>query len=208
MQKLLILLIALGFGACSQKTKTNKDMIGKYNVHLELDAKTFNKQGVKDSVTDALSKAKDELSKVKLEFDTKMDSSGIDTTTAEGKMEYFAKSFAKTMSSFGKDLGELGILMGEAAGDVAVKAMEMAETLVQHIKMEVELTEEGKIVTDSSLVNKVHFIGSQWEVKDDIFILKDDDGKTKHEYKITDHSDKGFVLTHDKYRLVFDKKLN
>ena len=178
-------------------------MTGKYKVHLVLDEKTFDKQGVKDSVTAAMSKAKEELSKMKVEFDEKMD-----TSTAEGKMEYYAKSFAKTMASFGKDLGELGILMGEAGGDVAVKAMEMTETLVQNIKMDVELKEDGKIATDSSLLNKVQFEGTQWEVNGDNFIFKDDEGKVKHEYKIVDKTDEGFVLLHDKYRLVFVKKAN
>lgn len=194
-------MILVLIGSCTQKTITKKDMTGNYSVHLELDEKTFNKQGVRDSVTQALSKAKDELSKVKVEFDLKMD-----TSTAEGKMEYYAKSFAKTMSSFGKDLGELGILMGEAAGDVAVSAIEMTENLIQHIKMDVELKEDGTIATDSSLVNNVQFSGSKWEVKDNLFILKDEDGKTKHEYKIADQSDKGFVLVQDKYRLVFEKR--
>ena len=176
-------------------------MVGKYNVHLELDEKTFDKQGVKDSITEALSKAKDELSKMKTDFDTKMD-----TSTEEGKMEYYAKSFAKTMASFGKDLGELGILMGQAGGDVAVKAMEMTENLVQHIKMEVELKVDGKMTTHSMLANNIQFSGSRWEVKGDQFIFKDDEGNTKHEYKITDLTDHGFVLLHDKYKLVFEKK--
>lgn len=176
-------------------------MTGKYSVHLEFNEKTFDKQGVKDSISQALTKAKEELSKMKTDFDLKMD-----TSTADGKMEYYAKSFAQTMASFGKDLGELGILMGEAAGDVAVNAMEMTENLVQHIKMDVELKEDGKIASDSSLMNKVQFEGSQWEVKEDIFYFKDENGKIKNEYKISDQTNKGFVLLHDKYRLVFVKK--
>jgi hypothetical protein len=203
MRKILFPMILVFMGSCTQKTITNKDMTGKYSVHLELDEKTFDKQGIRDSVAQAISKAKDELSKAKVDFDLKMD-----TSTAEGKMEYYAKSFAKTMSSFGKDLGELGILMGEAAGDVAVSAMEMTENLVQHIKMDVELKEDGTIATDSNLVNNIQFSGTKWETKDNVFILKDEDGKTKHEYKITDESDKGFVLAQDKYRLVFEKTAN
>lgn len=202
MNRILILFLALALGSCKQeKTINNKTMTGKYSVHLEFNEKTFDKQGVKDSISQALAKAKEELSKMKTDFDLKMD-----TSTTDGKMEYYAKSFAQTMASFGKDLGELGILMGEAAGDVAINAMEMTENLVQHIKMDVELKEDGKIASDSSLVNKVQFEGSQWEVKEDTFYFKDENGKIKHEYKITDQTNKGFVLMHDKYRLVFVKK--
>lgn len=205
MQRILILLVMIVIGSCkeNQKIINKKTMVGKYDVHLELNEKTFDKQGVKDSVTEALSKAKEGLSKMKIEFDEKMD-----TSTAEGKMEYYAKSFAKTMASFGKDLGELGILMGEAAGDVAVKAMDMTEGLVQHIKMDVELKENGRMITNSNLIYKVQFSGSQWEVKDDTFIFRDDEGHAKHEYKIVDKTDNGFVLLHDKYRLIFVKKEN
>lgn len=176
-------------------------MTGRYFVHLELDNKTFDKQSVKDSITAAMSKAKEELSKMKVEFDAKMD-----TSTEEGKMEYYAKSFAKTMASFGKDLGELGILMGEAAGDVALQAMEMTENLVQHIKMEVELKDDGSINSDSKLMNKVKFEGTRWEIKEDRFFLKDENGTVKTEYTISDVTNSGFVLLHDKYRLVFTKK--
>lgn len=176
-------------------------MTGKYNVHLELNEKTFDKQGVKDSITEALTKAKEELSKMKTEFDSQMD-----TSTEEGKAEYYAKSFAKTMASFGKDLGELGILMGQAAGDVAVGAMDLTESLIKKIKMDVELKENGKIITHSLMADNIHFSGSQWEIKDDMFILKDDEGRGKHEYKIADKTDNGFVLLHERYRLVFDRK--
>lgn len=203
MHRFLLLMLTFSLGSCIQKTINKKEMTGKYSVHLELSEKTFDKQGVKDSITQALSKAKEELSKMKIEFDEKMD-----TSSEEGKMEYYAKSFAKTMASFGKDLGELGILMGEAGGDVAVKAMEMTENLVQHIKIDVELKENGKISSDSSTVNKVQFEGSEWEVKDDTFIFKDEYGKTKHEFKIVDKTDLGFVLAQDKYRLVFVRKGN
>jgi hypothetical protein len=198
-------LIVIALGSCKDNLKTNtkKNMVGKYDVHLELNEKTFDKQGVKDSVTEALSKAKEELSKMKMDFDEKMD-----TSTAEGKMEYYAKSFAKTMASFGKDLGELGILMGQAAGDVAVKAMDMTEDLVQHIKMDVELKENGQMITNSNLIYKVQFSGSHWEVNNDIFTFKDDEGHAKHEYKIVDKTDNGFVLVHEKYRLIFVKKAN
>lgn len=203
MRRIFILCFILGMGSCSQKKINKSNMIGKYKVHLELDEKTFDKQGVKDSITMAISRAKDELSKMNIRFDNT-----IDTNTTEGKMEYIAQSFAKTMGNFGKDLSELGILMGEAAGDVAVKAMEMTENLVQHIKMDVELQENGKIQTSSSTINNVQFEGTQWEVKENMFVFKDETGKTKKEFKISDHTNEGFVLLHDKYRLVFERILN
>ncbi len=181
-------------------------MVGSYKVHLELDPKSFDKQSVKDSVTQALNKAKDELSKAHSEFSQQMDTSSIDTSTAEGKMEFIAKSFAKSITSFGKDLGQLGILMGEAAGDVAVKAMDMTEELVQKIHMDVELKADGKIVSSSNFVNNIQFVGSNWEVKDDQFTFISSDQQTRHVYKIAELKDSGFTLVQDKYRLVFTKK--
>ncbi|MBK6545470.1 MAG: hypothetical protein IPO78_03100 [Saprospiraceae bacterium] len=181
------------------------DFVGNYKLHVELDEKTFDKKGVKDSVSQAFSKAKEELSKVKDEMDLKMDTSKMDTSTAEGKMEFIAKSFAKTMASFGKDLGELGILMGEAAGDVAVKALDMTENLLQNIKMDVELQENGKIVTSSSIINNIQFVGSNWDVQNNLFLFKDENGKIQNEYTILENSTDRFVLAHDKYRLIFDR---
>ncbi len=181
-------------------------MVGKYEVHLELDQNHFNKQTVRDSINNALGKAKEELTKAKVEMDAEMDTAFIDTSTAEGKMEYFAKSFAKSMAAFGKDLGEMGILLGEAAGDVATGAMDFAENVVRKVHMDVELAADGKIITSSSLANRVQFVGSTWEVHDQTFIFKDDKGQIKNEYKILQQDDTGFVLGHEKYRLVFSKK--
>ena len=182
------------------------NMVGTYKVHVELDEKTFNKQGVRDSVSEALTKAKEELSKAKVELDQKLDSSKVDTSTTEGKIEFVTKSFAKTMASFGKDLGELGIIMGEAAGDVAVKALDMTESLLKNINMDVELKEDGKLVTSSSIINKIQFVGSNWEVKENKFYFKEEDGTIQNEYEILENNEKGFVLVQDKYRLVFEKK--
>ncbi len=193
-------LIIITTSTCVQKTPTKKTMTGKYNVHLELNEKTIDKQGIKDSITNALSKAKEELSKVNVDFDLQMD-----TSTAEGKMEFFAKSFAKTMANFGKDLGNLGIMMGEAAGDVALQAMELTENLISKIKMDVELKENGEIIPLSGENSTIQFTAKKWEVVDDKFIIKDEEYRKQHEFTITDHTDNGFVLVQDKYRLIFER---
>lgn len=178
---------------------------GHYRVHLELDEKAFDKEGIQARVADTLSKAKEDLSKAKLEFDEKMDTSFSDVSNAEGKLEYFVKSFAKTMSSFGKDLGEFGILLGEAAGDLAVKAMDLTEGLVSRIQLDVELQSDGKLVTHSDLLNKVQFIGSRWQIDGDRFLFQDEEKGTQHEFKISSQDPNQFVLSRDKYRLVFVK---
>ncbi len=181
-------------------------MVGKYSAHLELDQTQFNKQAVRDSINTALGKVKDDLAKAKIEMDVEMDTSFIDTSTAEGKMEYFAKSFAKSIAAFGKDLGEMGILLGEAAGDVATGAMDFADNVVSKVHLDVELAADGKIITSSDLANRVQFVGSSWEVKDQTFLFKDDKGQVKSEYKILQQDENGFVLGHEKYRLIFTKK--
>ncbi|HRG69659.1 MAG: hypothetical protein JNL65_01950 [Saprospiraceae bacterium] len=192
--------------ACKEIKTEKKTMVGTYAVHLELDSKSFDKQSVKDSVSQALNKAKEEISKAQSEFAQQMDTSTIDTSTAEGKMEFIAKSFAKSLSSFGKDLGELGIMMGEAAGDIAVNAMDMTEELIQKIKMDVELRADGKMVSSSAFVKNIQFMGSNWEVKDDQFIFTNSENQHKHQYKITELTENGFVLVQDKYRLIFTRK--
>lgn len=192
--------------ACKKSDVKPSEMVGKYSVHLELDQKKFNKQAVRDSITEALTKAKDDITKVKEEVDVKMDTAFIDTSSFEGKMEYFAKSFAKSMASFGKDLGELGILLGEAAGDVATGAMDFTESLIQKIKLDIELLENGKIVTSSDIANKIQFVGSTWEVQNDSLTFKDDNGIVVQTYQILEKNPKGFVLVHDKYRLIFNRK--
>ncbi|MBK8954754.1 MAG: hypothetical protein IPM34_04255 [Saprospiraceae bacterium] len=192
--------------ACKKPEVKPIEMVGKYSVHLELDQKNFDKKAVHDSIKEAMTKAKDDLAKAKEELDAKMDTAFIDTSSFEGKMEYFAKSFAKSMASFGKDLGELGILLGEAAGDVATGAMDFTESLLQKIKLDIELLPNGKLETSSEIANKIKFIGSSWEVKNDSISFKDDNGLHVQTYLIQDKTDKGFVLVHDKYRLIFNKK--
>ncbi len=207
MKKSLLLACLCILIACKENKKEKDNMVGTYSVHLELDSKSFDKQSVKDSVTQALNKAKEEISKAQSEFAQQMDTSKIDTSTAEGKMEFIAKSFAKSLSSFGKDLGELGIMVGEAAGDIAVNAMDMTEELIQKIKMDVELREDGKMVSSSTFAKNIQFMGSNWEVKEDQFIFKNSENQQLHQYKITELTDKGFVLVQDKYRLIFNKKI-
>lgn len=208
MNKLIFLTICLVFASCKSNETTQKDMVGKYKVHLELDQSSFNKQAVRDSINESLTKAKEELNKAHVEMEEDLSTAFIDTSTAEGKMEYFAKSFAKAMSSFGKDLGDLGIKLGEAAGDVAAGAMDFTETLLQKIQLDVELKSDSSIVSSSELVKTVQFVGSKWEVKGDTFYFKDDYDRVKSEYQILEINDKGFILGQHKYKLVFDKKPN
>ena len=202
----LAMVILTCITSCTSKEIKKTNMVGKYSAHLELDQTQFNKQAVRDSINTALGKVKDDLAKAKIEMDVEMDTSFIDTSTAEGKMEYFAKSFAKSIAAFGKDLGEMGILLGEAAGDVATGAMDFADNVVSKVHLDVELAADGKIITSSDLANRVQFVGSSWEVKDQTFLFKDDKGQVKSEYKILQQDENGFVLGHEKYRLIFTKK--
>ncbi|MBP8725100.1 MAG: hypothetical protein KBF37_01620 [Saprospiraceae bacterium] len=196
----------LVIASCGSKAIKSTEMTGIYSVHLELDHDKFNKEHVHDTVAKAMDKAREELSRLKTEVDQKIDTAFIDTSTAQGRMEYFAKSFAKSMAAFGKDLGELGILLGEAAGDVASEAVDFSETLVRQIQLDVELLADGKIVTHSPMARKIQFVGSRWEVSGDQFLMKDDQDKVVRSYQITSQSDRGFELTHDQYRLVFVRK--
>ncbi len=183
-------------------------MTGNYTVHLELDKQQFNKQAVRDTIAEAMTKAKDDLAKAKLEIDASMDTSFIDTSSFEGKMEYFAKSFAKSMAGFGKDLGEMGILLGEAAGDVAAGAMDFTESLIQKIKLDIELKENGQVITSSELANRIQFIGTKWEISGDTLTFKDNNDTKVQSYPVTELSANGFVLLHNNYRLVFIRKQN
>lgn len=208
MNKFLIITACLFLGACKSNNVKQQDMIGKYKVHLELDQSGLDKQAVRDSINNSLNKAKDELAKAHDEMEEQMNTAFIDTSTAEGKLEYFAKSFAKAMGSFGKDLGVLGIKLGEAAGDVATGAIDFTESLLQKIKLDVELKVDSTIVSSSELVKTVQFVGSKWEVKGDTFYFKDDYDRIKSEYRILESSEERFVLGQQKYRLIFDKKTN
>jgi len=198
--------VMLTIGSCAGKAIKSTEMTGIYSVHLELDHDKFNKEHVHDTVAKAMEKAREELSRFKTEVDQKIDTAFIDTSTTQGRMEYFAKSFAKSMTAFGKDLGELGILLGEAAGDVASEAVDFTEILVRQIQLDVELLADGQIVTHSPVARKIQFVGSRWEVSGDQFLMKDDQDKVVRSYKITSQTDGGFELTHDQYRLVFVRK--
>ena len=57
MKKSLLLACLCILIACKESKIEKNNMVGTYSVHLELDTKTFDKQSVKDSVSQALNKA-------------------------------------------------------------------------------------------------------------------------------------------------------
>lgn len=98
--------------SCKDTSPQPSDLVGNYTVTLSLRDGVVNTEAIKDSINDAMSKASEELNKAKLEMNEEFNFADIDTTTPEGKIEYAAKKFGKTIAEAGLGMGELGKEMG------------------------------------------------------------------------------------------------
>ncbi|HRI01546.1 MAG TPA: hypothetical protein PK006_10880 [Saprospiraceae bacterium] len=186
--------------SCSN-VKNPVSLAGKYQAHIEIDKSKLNSAGVKDSIELQLSKAKEELQKI--DFKNEMDLSKIDTSTAEGKLEYAAKEFAGSMTNLGKELGSIGLNLGKFLGDVTINGINDLELGLHDLKFDVELQEDGDIKTDQEWIAWMYLKNVSWEQSNDQFILKNKDGVLRT-FKFTTKDD-GFILEENAMKVVLTK---
>jgi len=191
--------------ACKDSGPRPSDMVGNFKVTGRLKEGTVNKSAIRDSINNAMKKASEELKKAKKEMTEEMDVSGIDTTTAEGKIEYAAKQMAGSFSQLGEGLGDLTGQLGEMVSGVTVNGLDMAESIIKNLNISVELQEDGDIKSRGSIVD-FGLRNAKWEVKDGMFLLYKDEGQEPEVFKISQRSSKGFILEKDKFLIDFVKE--
>lgn len=198
-------LFGLLFCVCCKDTGPHpSDLVGKYNVSIKLKEDVINKDKIKESVDDAVKDAQAELSKAKEELSKEMDFSHIDTTTMEGKIEYAAKKFGSSMAEIGIGLGEKSNEMGSLFSDLAGQGVGLGASLLNNIKIILELQADGDIKAKGSLIS-LGLSDATWEVKGDDFLLKTRETDTPDVFHIIERSSKGFTLEKDKWVIEFVK---
>ena len=191
--------------ACKESGPFPSDMVGNYSVTASLAEGTINKSVIRDSIQTAMEKAEDDIKKAKEEIEKELNLNDIDTTTTEGKIEFAAKKFGKSMADIGVNMGELGKDMGNLFSNLAVDGISLSESILNNINIDVELLQDGKIKTKGGLIS-LGLKDATWLVNDDYFLLKTNESDTQDTFRIKDRHAEGFVLEKDKLLITFSKK--
>jgi len=196
----IILLIS-----CKDTSPQPADLVGNYTVTLSLRDDALNTESIKDSINDAMSKVSEELNKAKLEMNGEFNFADIDTTTPEGKIEFAAKKFGKTMAEVGLGMGEFGKDMGSLFGGLAEGGIGMTKSILESMSFEVELKADGNIMASGSVLN-IGLNDKTWKVVGDDFIILDASNSEDQILKISERNERGFTLTKDKMVIKLVKK--
>jgi len=191
--------------SCKDTSPQPSDLVGNYTVTLSLRDGAINTTAIKDSINDAMAKASDELKKARIEMNEEFDFSSIDTTTAEGKIEYAAKKIGKSMAEVGLGMGEFGKEMGNLFSGLAEGGVGMTKSILENITFDVELQADGHIKSSGSIFN-IGINDKSWKVVGDDFILVDANKNEDQVLKISERNDNGFTLTKDEVIIKLIKK--
>lgn len=194
----------MSMNSCTNFGPHPSDMTGKFIVNFSMKEDAVKKDQIKNRISDALNEAKDELTNAKRDLDREFDVNNIDTTTVEGKIEYSAKMFGKSMAQFGLQLGELGKNMGGIFGNLAEQGINLSAAMLNKIEVEVELLEDGDIKTEDSMLN-FSTANARWEVKEDEFIISNRDNEPTGIFKIIDRNNQGFVIEKENVQINFKR---
>lgn len=197
--------VCTSFLSCLPMGPQPSDMVGQYDVSLELNEEAIDKKSIKKQIDDAMSKADEEIEKSREEMMKDIDLENIDTTTLEGKLEYLGKSFGSKMGNIGLDIGKLSKDLGGLIGDITNGSIDFSTSLLRNLKLDIELQEDGDVKVKNKMVS-MGFNNATWKVEGDAFILTKAGEKTKDEYKIVNRDAKGFTIEKDKLQLHFTKK--
>lgn len=197
--------IFLPFMSCKDLGPNPEIMVGTYQVTGQLKDGTIDTEEISKSVSDAVKDAKVEIQNARKEIDQELDLANIDTTTAEGKIEYAAKKFGKSMSDIGLTMGELGKDLGDLFGGLAGEGIGLAQSILKNINAEIDLQADGDLKAKNSLIN-ISLPNATWQVDGDQFILHTDNKTQSDTFLITKRSGEGFMLSKDELELHFVKK--
>lgn len=190
--------------SCQTSGPNPPDMTGKFKLTFSLKEGTVNKEKINNDIRDAIETAKGEIEKTRSDLEKEFNVDNIDTSTVEGKIEYSAKMFGKSMSQLGLQMSELGKGMGGLVGNIVKEGLNLSDDIFNKIEINVELQEDGDIKADDSVLN-IGTSNSSWEVKGGEFILKNRKKESVEIFKITERNSKGFTLEKDNLIMNFNK---
>lgn len=202
---LFVFIFALSSFSCKENDPHPSDITGNYLVTASLVKGAIDKEAIRDSIKAAIHGAKADLAKAKTEMEKEMDIENLDTTTTDGKIEYGAKKFAKSITEISFDMGKLGDNMGNLFANLADEGVNLSETILKNINMEVDLLPDGKVNTSGTWLS-LGLKNAEWKVENDYFLLKTENDVSLDTFFIKNKSQQGFVLEKDKLQLSFVKQ--
>lgn len=209
MNKIPAFLLIIGFmiivSSCKETGPQPSGMVGLYEVKVRLKDGVIDKKSIQDKIKTAMNEAEDEIQKAKADIDNDINLSLVDTTSIDGKIEYAAKKFGKSMAEVGIEIGDLGKNFGEAVSGLAVNSLDFSEKILKNIKFNVELQADGIVKSKESLLN-LGLNNARWEVTGDDFLFSDESNDQPQKMKIVDRRNDGFTLEKDDVFLDFIKK--
>lgn len=203
--KFISILILSSLMACSSENSTRKEFAGTYELKIKFEENLLNNENIKDSIRLGLAEAKKAIAAAKEEVSEEFDMKNIDTTTAEGKIEFASKAFGKGMAEMGMSLGALATEMGTIAGDVADGGFGLAENIMKNLKIRLELMEDGKIKGSTGSISSISMDDATWDIRNKKFYLKSKKDSSEEEFKIIRKTDNGFELEKNKTKFIFTR---
>lgn len=205
MKILNILPILLVLFSCKDQGPQPADMVGKYEITVRLKEGVADKKSIKSEINEALKKVGDEMEDAKKTLEKEVDLSDIDTSTLDGKIEYNAKVFGKSIAEVGLEMGTLSEDFGDSMSGIAESLLDFSESMIKKIRVEIELLANGDFKTQNKLVN-LGYNNSKWEVSGDEFIITNNGDTTTKRLKIIKRDSNGFSVEEEKVILDFNKK--
>jgi DNA-binding protein Fis len=126
---LFIFTLTFTFFSCQNFGPNPQDLVGNYNVSFSLKEDIIDNKSIRDSINYAFEKAAVDIEKAKRELDEELNLSSLDTSQLEGKIEYAAKSFSKSIADIGLNFGGLGKDLGGLISGIATSTLGLTEAI-------------------------------------------------------------------------------
>ena len=196
--------LCLALGACAAKSISPRQQFsGMYKVRIELQKNKLQMPGLRDSVEAGMKSTQKALSEA--QHMTDLDLTKIDTSTIEGKVEYSATAFAKSISQIGIQLGNVGDEIGKYADQLSTESISGLASFLDQQIFEVQLFEDGSIKTKGDMITRFIFKMYLWDVKDNQFVLSDENNNLIQNFEIQERTQNSFVVQNDLLKLHFQK---
>jgi hypothetical protein len=203
MKNLLFVLIVPFIFSCKETAKPNPQLAGIYDVKMQIHDDLLQREEWKDSVRIALEEAKESLKDINIESDLEL--SQIDTTTAEGRIEYAAKNIVKEISGKNLPVEQIGTGIIQLAEGLLNGGLGIAKSILNHLSFQVELLPDGQIKGNDLALNTISAENAHWESTRDSFYLSDKENESKTGFYIKESDSKGFIITKEKVDFIFTR---
>jgi hypothetical protein len=201
LRSIYFMAFCISFTAC-QLPPTKESLAGKYVVTATLLEKEEIKDKIRTDVDQAKKELKQNISDAKKELQD-IDLSDIDTTTAEGKLEYYSRKVASDIGSSVLEM-ETGLsgLMDGLAG-LSTAPIDALESILENSNINVELQQDGDVKLSGMF--SIASSNLMWDVEGEEIVVKQNENE-KARITITHRDDNGFNGIYEKWKVRFNKK--